>query len=141
MFAWKCFLRQLYIHTFGLIDIGLSKWTYNYPSHTSFHVTPQTVKLHSHQLCLFSKLSNQYLLKYKCIVPPFLHITCEPSLSNSISNFYDSINSAIRHFFKRLKTLSMAPKRKLTRSSTKSERGESSKSLMAEPITPSIPSP
>ena len=35
----------------------------------------------------------------------------------------------------------MAPKRKLTRSSTKFERGESSKSPMDEPITPSIPSP
>ena len=35
----------------------------------------------------------------------------------------------------------MASKRKLTRSSTKSERGESSKSPMEEPITPSILSP
>ena len=35
----------------------------------------------------------------------------------------------------------MAPKRKLTCSSTKSKKGEPSKSPMAEPITPSIPSP
>ena len=35
----------------------------------------------------------------------------------------------------------MDPKRKFTRSSTKSKRGESSKSPMDKPITSSIPSP
>ena len=80
-----CFWRQLCIKLL-FMNLVLIKLVFNEThdytpySHTlSRYQFTQSVKLHSHQLCFFPKLSNHSLMKYKCIVLHFPFIVNEPS--------------------------------------------------------------
>ena len=65
-----------------------------------------------------------------------------PSFFTLLYNFWFSlIHPFLSFLFKLLNCSSMAPKRNLTRSSIKSKKGETSKSLMQETPTPFISSP
>ena len=82
-------------------------------------------------------------MRYKCIVLYFSFNSLSTVLFfTSFPNISDFVNHPFHPFpLKFTKGSSMTPKRKLTRSSTKSEKGESLKSPRQEPTTPSIPSP
>ena len=145
-----CFGRQLCIKLLfmNLVLIKLvflMKLMITHHMHTLLHVTKSLnpVKLHSHQLCFFSMLSYHSLNMYQCIVLHFPFIVNELSfLVHPPLQFMIFSHTTLAFFpFQAFKLLVNGPKRKLTRSSTKSEKGETSKSPMQETPTSFIPLP
>ena len=81
-------------------------------------------------------------MNYKCIVLHFFYSEGNAFLAHSPLLFLFYPYTSLSLFaFQDFKTISMAPKRKLNRSATKFEKGETSRSPIQDTPTPTIPSP